>query len=261
MRLAPSGEHQWSINHFKKTFAANRGRYEAVAAQTGVPARLIAALHFRESSMRFDTYLHQGDPLGRPAVNHPANIPVFYDWESAAVHALSQKSGIRDAVGMDASTTDETAIATFAERYNGLGYHYKGKPSPYVYAGTDVYQGGKYVRDGVYDANVWDRQPGVMAMMRSLDEDMGPARAPQTAEEAWAGVAAGNLIVKKGMRGPVVEALQNRLVAAGQRITVDGDFGPATFGAVIDFQVSEGLVDDGVVGPATAAALDAVGVG
>jgi lysozyme family protein len=28
--------------------------------------------------------------------------------------------------------------------------------SPYVWAGTDQYQSGKYVRDGVYDPNVVD---------------------------------------------------------------------------------------------------------
>ncbi|TNE85227.1 MAG: hypothetical protein EP330_26220 [Deltaproteobacteria bacterium] len=259
MRLSPSGEHAWSINHFKKTFAANQGRYEAVAAQTGIPARLIAALHFRESSMRFDTYLHQGDPLGKPAVNHPANIPVFHVWEDAAVHALTGKSSVRDAVGMDASTTDETAIATFAERYNGLGYHYKNKPSPYVYAGTDVYRGGKYVRDGVYDPNVWDRQPGVMAMLRSLDEEMGPASAPQTPDEAWQGVAAGNLVIRKGMRGAVVEALQQRLVDAGHALQVDGDFGAKTLDALLSFQTAHGLTADGRVGAETAAALDAGG--
>lgn len=43
--------------------------------RTGVPARPIAALHWRESSGNFNTYLHQGAPLGAAgpalAAQHP----------------------------------------------------------------------------------------------------------------------------------------------------------------------------------------------
>lgn len=163
------------LARFQRNWEANRARYEAVAKQTGVPAPLIAALHWRESSGNFKTYLHQGDPLGKPATHVPRDIPVFHHWEDAAVHALNMKKRIRDDLSMTDTTTDMAAMATYAEYYNGLGYHNRGKPSPYVYAGTDQYQSGKYVRDGVYDPNHRDRQLGVVTMIESIKP---PAPAP-----------------------------------------------------------------------------------
>ena len=50
-------------------------------------------------------------------------------------------------------------------------------------------------------------------------------------------------------------ALQNRLIELGYRLQADGRFGPITQAAVITFQGSRGLVQDGIVGPLTWAAL------
>lgn len=262
MDLKPTSGHKWAMDHFKKTYEANAERYAAVAAQTGVPPQLIAALHYRESSMKFDTYLHQGDKLGKKAVNHPNNIPIMHDWETAAIHALNQKKGIRDELNMDEHTTDPAALATYAERYNGLGYHNRGKESPYVYSGTDVYKGGKYVRDGVYNSKVWDQQPGVMALMASLQDENGELpewATPQTPDQAWTTVAQGDVVVKHGQRGAAVEGMQTRLAAAGFEVDADGDFGDKTKAAIIEFQKAHGLKPDGVVGKDTAAALEAAG--
>ena len=49
-----------------------------------------------------------------------------------------------------------------------------------------------------------------------------------------------------GSVGPVVQEWQRLL-----KITVDGDFGPATRSATRRFQASKGLTDDGIVGPQT----------
>jgi lysozyme len=62
-------------------------------------------------------------------------------------------------------------------------------------------------------------------------------------------------ILKKGAEGKPVQRLQRALVAAGQATAVDGDFGPGTDRAVRAFQAAHGLQADGVVGPATWAAL------
>ncbi len=59
----------------------------------------------------------------------------------------------------------------------------------------------------------------------------------------------------KGAVGDLVVWAQEHLVAAGQPVTVDGGFGAATRKAVQDFQTAGGLTPDGVVGPATWAAL------
>ena len=56
---------------------------------------------------------------------------------------------------------------------------------------------------------------------------------------------------RRGSRGAAVEAVQRRLKARGWKLTVDGDFGPATDRMVRAFQREKKLVVDGVVGPAT----------
>lgn len=246
------GRHAWSVNRLQEIWAAHQARYEAVAAQVDLPAELIAALHFRESSGDFNTYLHQGDPLGRPAVNHPSNIPVFHVWEDAAVHALSDrhKAGIQDDLDITEDTQDLAALATYAEYYNGLGYHNRDRVSPYVYSGTDHYTGGKYVRDGVFSSTAVDQQLGVLAMVQVLrGEADGPMAGPD--------LALGDRTLRDGLRGNDVRELQTLLNGHGAGIVVDGDFGRGTTAAVRQFQQDNGLDVDGVVGPGTVAALRA----
>ncbi len=58
-----------------------------------------------------------------------------------------------------------------------------------------------------------------------------------------------------GSRGLAVRNLQAALKLAGFAVEVDGDFGEQTERAVAAFQRRAGLVDDGVAGPKTLAAL------
>jgi hypothetical protein len=52
-------------------------------------------------------------------------------------------------------------------------------------------------------------------------------------------------------QGDLVVWAQERLITAGQHITVDGDYGPATMAAVKRFQAAHGLTADGVIGTGT----------
>ena len=57
-------------------------------------------------------------------------------------------------------------------------------------------------------------------------------------------------ILKTGMKGAPVRRLQAKL-----GITADGDFGPGTRQAVMDYQKANGLAVDGIAGPDTFAAM------
>ncbi len=48
-----------------------------------------------------------------------------------------------------------------------------------------------------------------------------------------------------------ISRLQSQLNEHGFDLKVDGDFGPKTREAVIAFQMSKGLISDGIVGPGT----------
>jgi len=65
--------------------------------------------------------------------------------------------------------------------------------------------------------------------------------------------------VKRGCRGGAVRRLQTWLndLNGGEELLKDGDFGPATYAAVVAFQTANGLTADGVVGQKTWAALQA----
>lgn len=64
-------------------------------------------------------------------------------------------------------------------------------------------------------------------------------------------------ILKKGSKGDDVIALQHLLNVEGYKVTIDGDFGAKTEVAVKMLQKAHGLVDDGIVGAKTWAALGA----
>jgi len=65
----------------------------------------------------------------------------------------------------------------------------------------------------------------------------------------------GEPVLRRGSTGQGVKRLQRALAARGFQLALDGQFGPATEGAVRAFQAANGLVSDGVVGPRTWAGL------
>jgi len=62
-------------------------------------------------------------------------------------------------------------------------------------------------------------------------------------------------VLRRGSKGEAVANLQSRLIAAGYRITRDGDFGAGTERAVLQFQAARKKRADGIVGPETWTAL------
>lgn len=69
-------------------------------------------------------------------------------------------------------------------------------------------------------------------------------------------VAAPSETLKPGDTGAQVKTLQKALASLGfSPGTPDGDYGPATQVAVEKFQIAKNLAEDGIVGPATLAAL------
>jgi peptidoglycan hydrolase-like protein with peptidoglycan-binding domain len=89
----------------------------------------------------------------------------------------------------------------------------------------------------------WDWQEATSGGWHALSQPVGPL-ASFTADTSVATVGL-------HAQGDLVVWAQEHLVAAGDRITVDGGFGPRTQAAVRNFQRAHGLSADGVIGPAT----------
>lgn len=58
-----------------------------------------------------------------------------------------------------------------------------------------------------------------------------------------------------GDQGSEIAEIQGKLVLLGYDVMADGDFGPATVAAIKEFQKANGLQVNGLIGPATYAAL------
>lgn len=150
------------------SIAADRGRYDPVSRTTGVPWWWIAIVHQLESGRKFDTHLHNGDPLTARTVHVPAGRPVSgeppFTWQASAVDALLLK-GLEKVP----EWTVERALWEW-ERYNGLGYFTRKINSPYLWSYTHHYTKGKYVADGKFDPDAVSQQCGAAAMLLALIE-------------------------------------------------------------------------------------------
>jgi len=177
MRIKLSPYLQRSMRRFINRYKANIDKYRRVSRKTGLPPQLIAALHYMESGGRFNTYMHNGDPLrdrsGRSIpTTHVPRGKLFGTWEESAIDALNSQ-GHKRALGLSSSTKDMAKMMAFGEYYNGLGYRLPSKNivSPYVYGGTNLEMKGKYVADGKWDPNASTKQLGVGSMLLSLKRE------------------------------------------------------------------------------------------
>lgn len=235
---------------YAKIAVANKARYQDIEARTGVPWVFVAVVHYRECSQDFTKNIGQGDPLGQKTVRVPAGRGPFRGpkaFEDAAVDALMNCAPY-------AARNKDWSVAgmlTYLERYNGLAYANAGRPSPYIWSGTNQYKIGKVRRDHGPIEPVVDKQLGcaglILAIM-ALDPGVSfsaepraarppaPITAPTDGDAAW---------------------LQTSLNALGTtpELKVDGIIGSATRTAVRAFQRSQKLRVDGIAGKETVTAV------
>lgn len=238
-------------------------RYAPVSAQTGVPIVVLATIHNRESDADFKTNLGQGDPLtapsihvpkGRPPLGAPPNDRFPVTWEYAAQDALQIDQ-------LDAVPGWSIARALYEqELYNGFGPRNHGVNTGYLWAGTNQYNKGKYIKDGVWDPDRADQQLGTAAIMHrmiELDATLAlggrvVAGAPPTTPAPMpppVGVGGGDHDTKW------LQDVLNKC-GADPQLVVDGSYGRQTRAAITEFQQRAGIDVDGLAGPQTFGALE-----
>ena len=153
-------------------------QYQEIEARTGVPWAIIAVIHERESGQDWSKSLAQGDPWNKVSTHVPKGRGPFTSFGLAAVDALE------NCAPYAARWKDWTpgGSLTLLEQYNGLGYASRGLPSPYIWSGTDQYERGKYVADGVFDANAIDKQLGCAGLLMAMSAFIEPPVAPPDVE-------------------------------------------------------------------------------
>lgn len=138
-----------------------------------VPWWFVALCWLRECNLDPKGSLAQGDPWNKKSTHVPKGRGPFNSWREAAEDALKLE-------GYDKKKDWGVGAVLFMfEGFNGYGYRTKGVPSPYLWSHTNHYadgswdddpKGGKYIRDHVWDGNVYDSQIGVCAVLKSLIE-------------------------------------------------------------------------------------------
>jgi hypothetical protein len=152
-----------------------------------------------------------------------------------------------DKVGRE-NWTIELALY-YQEKYNGFGYRRYGVPSAYIWAATNIYQGGKFIADGKFSRSAWDTQLGVSALMARIIHADASLALPSMAST----LPADHPVNAASGETPETKAVQQKLnqLGANPSLAVDNIYGPRTKAAVRRFQSAHDLQDDGIAGPAT----------
>lgn len=262
-----------AVNRIVDRILKNESRYRITQAKTGVPWAVIAIIHSLESDLDFSTHLHNGDPLiyktthepkGRP----PGNPP--FTWEDSAADALQ----------FDGLTTWQDwsvpGVLFRLEKYNGMGYRKQNILTPYLWSWSTHYSRGKFVRDGIFDANAVSQQCGAAVLMKTMLQrgvDIGnetqllepkpliwsenmtinyPGRIIKVGETDTEVVKPIQLRLNELGCGPLqgtgffgqkteiaVKLFQSRFSdLQGQPLLVDGEIGPLTWGALFGKSVT-----------------------
>jgi lysozyme family protein len=155
-----------NANSFANKIIAGEASYRAVQDEIGVPWYFVGALHMRESSCSFGCVLHNGEKIigtRKKTKLVPEGRGPFSTWKDAAVDALTLKH-----LDRYAGQWCPALMGYQAEEFNGEGYINHGVNSPYVYAGSNWEQTGKYIADHVWDKDFDDPQIGVMTVIAAI---------------------------------------------------------------------------------------------
>lgn len=234
---------------------ANGNRFIRAGQATGVPWAFIGALDMRESDNDPRAALGQGDPWSRVSTHVPKGKGPFSSWEDAAVFYIGY-----DGLDEPPAPYDMTVVCWLGEKFNGFGYRNHGINSPYLWAGTNHYERGKYVADGAWSSSAVDQQMGiipVLAAMVEIDPETyiggtgggigsGEFEAPSFEGTRWIQSRLNVLMVANNPNPDALDLL-----------VVDGNYGRKTTAVVRDFQRWAGITIDGQAGPETTAAMDA----
>ena len=159
-------EFQPNVNYYVKRLRQGQASYRQVEGEVGVPWPFVGLIHAMECGFNFYGHLHNGDPLTARTVQVPKGRPAQpeppYTWMQSALDALRLKK-------LDQVTDWSVPHMLFLlEGYNGFGYRRRSVPTPYLWSFSNIYERGKFVLDGKFDANAVSKQCGAALMLKAV---------------------------------------------------------------------------------------------
>lgn len=165
---ARKAEHE---HYAQLALAYKQNFYDPVAAAKGVPWYMVACFDRRESDCDHNAYLGNGDSLWHPTIHVPRGRGPFKSWSAGAIDSLNFDQVVPSKG--EGNHWDIVTVLIAMEAWNGLGYFFRGLPSPYDWSGTNIQRPGKFTGDGEWDPHAWDTQPGCAAMLICLRDNHG----------------------------------------------------------------------------------------
>jgi lysozyme family protein len=154
-----------------KLYERTQSRYEAIQRMrtNGVPAPILFCLHSRESDNDFRAHAHEGSPLTHRTRDEPKGRPLQPDPPYTFEQSAEDAYYVCEHPTLDRIRwSDMQAALDKMESFNGFGYRARGVNAPYLWSGTSIYHGGKYVRDGVFSRTAMDQQLGCAAILKRM---------------------------------------------------------------------------------------------
>lgn len=162
----PDADKQPQIETQLRKIRPGEMRYRALGEKLGIPWAFIAIVHSLECGSNFALHLHNGDPLSARTTRVPKGRPRGgtppYTWEESAEDALRMKGYVGQ------SNWSLAAMLFRWEMFNGMGYRIRGLASPYLWSFSNVYTGGLFVADHVFDPAARSKQCGAAVLLRRL---------------------------------------------------------------------------------------------
>lgn len=172
--------YQQEVDSFIKRLLAGEPRYRGLQSLTSVPWFVVGLIHGMECNFNFDSHLHNGDSLRRRTWNEPVGRPPVgdppFEWADSAIDALKYDHLIE---------WDDWSVAGICyklEGYNGWRSRAHHINSPYLWSFSNHYTRGKYVADGIWDANAVSKQTGAITALWQMAENKQVALPAQEVE-------------------------------------------------------------------------------
>lgn len=170
-----SGQTTGHIAWYLKMLRKGKARYQNASGllmQKGiyVPWEIIGIIHGLEASFDFSKQVLNGQKYTQRTTWVPKRLGPWASWEESTVFAFTYDLGYQRLP----QYWGVVECALFFERWNGMSYWMKGKPSPYLWGYSSVQVRGKFVEDGVYNSYAVTKQVGAMSQLIKIDFKFDP---------------------------------------------------------------------------------------
>lgn len=155
--------------------------YKIISHEMRVPWEVLAIIHYLECGNDFTKHIHNGDSLAGRTVRVPKGRPMKppkppVKLEGSLKYPYTFLESCMDWADLKSANISlaqlhewcNEVILYFLEANNGFGYVKKGIETPYLWSGTNHYEEGKYIHDGVFDSGTVSQQVGAVPLLLYL---------------------------------------------------------------------------------------------